>query len=453
MPGVRIDVADDLWDEIRRDLLSTSDLERAGIGFAGDLKVGSHRRLLLREWVPVPRDEYLVQLGYHLEVSPVFWARATKRARNTGEALVVFHSHPGDTTHPEFSPSDDGGEARLIPKIQERASVPVAAVVVSPGGWEARVTLPGGRSESLDVHNVGKSNVSHRSTKHVDYFDRQVRALGGAGQAIIRNMTVGVVGAGGLGSHVVQQLVHLGVGKVIVVDPDTVTPSNLSRLIGASWLDVKLGRKKVGVSRRLSQRVGSGTQVVTVPKSVTYREGAESLLDCDVIMGCTDNHWSRCVLNSIAYQYYVPVVDMGVELQASGAAGGRVTWLSPGSACLWCVGVLDPERVRLEQLPKAIFQAEVARGYVEGLDDPAPAVVSINGVIASVGVTELLARITGFAGSEPRATLLLYRLGDGVVRRTTPSPIADCATCSTTGLLGSGDLSKPPWLEGSRTYV
>ena len=70
-----------LWNDIRTDLLGTPELERAAIGYAGQANVGARSRMLLRDWMPVPADEYLVQLGNHLEVSPAFWARAAKRAR------------------------------------------------------------------------------------------------------------------------------------------------------------------------------------------------------------------------------------------------------------------------------------------------------------------------------------------------------------------------------------
>ena len=85
------------------------------------------------------------------------------------------------------------------------------------------------------------------------------------------------------------------------------------------------------------------------------------------------------VFNAIAFQYYVPVLDLGVELQSDGAIGGRVNWLRPGGACLWCAGVLHSKRVRAEQLPEEARTAELERGYITGLDEPAPAVISING--------------------------------------------------------------------------
>jgi molybdopterin/thiamine biosynthesis adenylyltransferase len=437
---------DALWQAIRDDLLSTPHVERAAVGFAGIFRDRSSGRLLLRDWTPVPPDEYQAQLAYHLEVSPTFWARHAKRARQSGEALIVFHSHPGDEGIPWFSPSDDGGEAKLIPKIQSRARVPVAAIVVSPGGHRARLTEPERRRRPLDVHLTGRPGTPPPSSAVVaDRFDRQLRVLGREGHGALRSLVVGVVGVGGLGSHVVQQLVHLGVGRVLVMDHDRVASSNLSRLVGASRFDALLHRSKTRVATRLARRVGGPTKVDEVPASVTDEGAARRLLGCDVIIGCTDNQWSRTVLNAIAYQYYVPVLDLGVELQTSGAMGGRVTWLAPGVPCLWCQQILNGERVRAEQLPPSARADELARGYLQGLDEPAPAVVSINGVVASLAVTELLARITGFAGPGPRPSTLMYRLADGAVRRIAALADPGCPTCGTEGQLGLGDLGMPPW--------
>lgn len=440
-----LDAPECLWQAIRDDLLSTPNLERAAIGFAGISRQGSARRLLLRDWAPVPADQYLVQRADHLKVSPAFWARHAKRARATGEALVVLHSHPRVAGIPAFSISDDHGEAWLIPKIHARAAVPVAAVVLSPAGEHGRITGPSDGTQQMHVRLIGRPQVTHAEHAQHERFDRQLRALGEHGQSTLSGLTIGVVGAGGLGSHVIQQLVHLGIGRIMAVDPDRVAPSNLSRLVGASRLDATFRRPKTAVARRLSRRVGGPSRVIELRKSVTDEAPARRLLDCDLIIGCTDNQWSRTVLNAIAYQYYVPVLDLGVELQAAGAMGGRVTWLAPGSACLWCLKILDSQRVRVEQLPRQAAAAEVSRGYIQGLDEPAPAVISINGAISSIAVTEFLARTTGFAGSESRASQLMYRLSDGVVRRTSPAPGKACPTCSPAGQLGLADLGVAPW--------
>jgi molybdopterin/thiamine biosynthesis adenylyltransferase len=438
-------VAPNDWQALRDDLLSTPELERAAVGFAGIRKDGSGSQLLLRDWNPLAPEDYLVQLGYHLEVRGAVWARAAKRARASGEAIVIFHSHPTDRSRPSFSASDDYGEELVVPKLQARASVPVAAAVLAPGGERARLHMPKSPAPTkMAVRRIAAPEEGHTASPE-ERFDRQARALTREGQRAIESLSVGVVGAGGIGSHVIQQLLHLGVGELLVIDPDRVEVSNLSRLIGAGALDARLRRAKSAIARRLARRLRSGTRVRTLRGSVNDPDVGPQLLGCDVVFGCTDTQWSRTVLNQIAYQYYVPVLDLGVELQPGGAMGGRVSWLAPGSACLWCSGILDAARVRIEQLPSEIAAAERERGYISGIDEPQPAVVSINGAIASIAVTELLARWTGFAGSGSRADLLLYRLGDGSLRRVSPAASPGCPTCGSEGLIGSGDLAHAPW--------
>lgn len=66
--------------------------------------------------------------------------------------------------------------------------------------------------------------------------------FGARGQAVLREMAVAVVGAGGGGSLLVQMLGHLGIGRIVVIDYDVVDETNLSRIVGAGPGDV--GRLK-----------------------------------------------------------------------------------------------------------------------------------------------------------------------------------------------------------------
>jgi molybdopterin/thiamine biosynthesis adenylyltransferase len=432
------------YDSLAADLLSTPHLERAAVGFAGLRETTNGPCLLFRDWMPVPHDEYIVQLGNHLEVSAIFWARAAKRARQTGEALVIVHSHPREPGVPTFSPSDDNGERVLVPKLRARASVPVAAIVIGPNGHSARAHLGSGKPRTTAVKIVGEP--PHTAGVAVDrQYHRQALALGDVGHAILQELTVGVVGVGGTGSHVAQQLLHMGVGSLLVIDPDHVDDTNLSRLVGARVSDVGARLPKVHVTRRLARSLRARRRLRVMQDSVTDAPAARRLLDCDLVFGCTDSQWARYVLNAVAYQYFVPVVDIGVELQVGSASGGRVSWLLPDLPCLWCRGVLNPEAIRIEQLAPTERAEHVRRGYVSGADVTAPAVVSINGVVASLAVTEFLARWTGFVGDTPRAPELSYRLADGSVRRCIPADDPACSTCSPEGQWGAGDLAPRPW--------
>ena len=429
-----------LESQLHGQLLDNPAEERLAIVFAGRHRTAAGWRLLGREtWTARPSD-YLVQGAYHLEIEPGFWARAAKRARATGESLVIAHSHPGDAEIPDFSPTDDWGERRLLPKLHARAAGPHATLVVSPGGSRGRLHGADGSWSPLALGGV----VPQAGYVPADdeRFDRQQRAVGSEGQAILTSLRVGVVGLGGLGSHVVQQLLHLGVGKLVVVEPDRVEPSNLSRLVGASCADALANEPKVSVARRLADSLDVGTELVLVQGDVRQDGAVNSLLAADFIFGCTDTQLSRLLLNALAHQFYLPVLDLGVELQLGGSMGGRVTVLGPDAGCLWCWGILSAERLRAEQLPQDLRAEYVGTGYVTDLAVEQPAVVSLNGVVASLAVTEMLRRVTGMGGADGAADLLLYRLSDGTVRRAA-SPGRTCPTCAGSST-GAGDLAELP---------
>ncbi|MBW3578883.1 MAG: ThiF family adenylyltransferase [Actinobacteria bacterium] len=315
----------------------------------------------------------------------------------------------------------------------------MATVVIGPDGAQASHYAPNSKQRRpLALRPVGTFEPDGDSRGGTDGQDaRQVLALGAAGNAVLRDLVVGVVGLGGLGSHVSTQLSHLGVRRIVGVDFDRVEPSNLSRLVGSRRRDALLRRRKTAVGHRVARRLGAGFKPIN--GRVEDPAVARELLECDVVVGCTDNQSSRAVLNRLALQFYVPVLDLGVQIRPGGSSGGRATWLLPDSPCEWCRGILDPDVVRAEQLPAHLREVELERGYIADMPVDQPAVVSVNGVVASLGVTELVARCTTALGDN-RGEMLVYRLGDGTVRRVGAASRRDCATCNPSGNLGAGDL-------------
>src|ERR1700682_4099730 len=95
-------------------------------------------------------------------------------------------------------------------------------------------------------------------------FERQVLFLGEEGHARIRAARVGIVGLGGLGSHVAQQLIYLGVGHLTLIDPDPVDATNLNRLVGATVEDARYARLKVDVAERVALLVDPLIEVTTI---------------------------------------------------------------------------------------------------------------------------------------------------------------------------------------------
>src|SRR5438552_2334935 len=111
--------------------------------------------------------------------------------------------------------------------------------------------------------------------------------LGPDSDSVLAPCCVGLVRLGGGGSHIAQQLAHVGVGDFIVIDPDMVEDTNLNRLVGASAADVSRGTAKVDVTERLILGVNPNARVCKVRDR--WQGRAELLRDCAAIFGCVDS--------------------------------------------------------------------------------------------------------------------------------------------------------------------
>ena len=141
-------------------------------------------------------------------------------------------------------------------------------------------------------------NWLHEATPPSEQFDRNIRAFGGTIQNMLGDLKVAVVGCGGTGSAVIEQLVRLGVRHLRMLDPDMLTASNLTRVYGSFTEDV--GRPKVDVSAAHVRRIAPDAVVITEQAKVTLEATAKLLLDADVVFGCTDDNAGRLVLSRIA---------------------------------------------------------------------------------------------------------------------------------------------------------
>ena len=265
--------------------------------------------------------------------------------------------------------------------------------------------------------------------------DRQVRAFGKAGQQALQRLRVAVVGLGGTGSFVTQELAHLGVSDFLLIDPDSVESSNLNRLVGSTQMDV--GAPKVDVAARLIRSIVPTSQVEAIVGDVIKARTAQELTNVDMIFGCTDSHGSRAVLQQVGYQYLIPIIDMGVTIAVVDSrithVYGRVQLLSPGLPCFHCSHLLDSEQVRRDMMTAFERQSDP---YIPGAAEPAPAVISLNGTVASLAITMLLSTVAGVPGS---ARHILYNAMKPALRSIGGSPEPTCYICSRTGALAKGD--------------
>jgi molybdopterin/thiamine biosynthesis adenylyltransferase len=214
--------------------------------------------------------------------------------------------------------------------------------------------------------------------------DRQLLAIGAAAQARLTTATIAVIGNSGGGSHVTQQLIHAGVGTLIVIDPDVVTATNLRRLVGAVAADSD-ETKKVEIARRTAAAVRSAVEVNAFTEPFPSTATLAALRTADIVIGCVDGWDSRDALNTFALASRIAYIDIGLAVAPpvdglGMRVGGQVAVVLPGGPCLRCMGLVTDAKVTASR--------ERRQGYAD--DTPEPQVVSLNGTLASEAVTAAL---------------------------------------------------------------
>jgi molybdopterin-synthase adenylyltransferase len=146
----------------------------------------------------------------------------------------------------------------------------------------------------------------------LDRYARHIvlKEIGGAGQARLLAARVVVIGAGGIGSPVLQYLAAAGAGNITVIDNDVVSLSNLQRQVLFGSDDV--GAKKVAVAARRIGEINPDVAVHPVEARIAV-ENAEALLaGADVIVDGSDNFATRLAVADTACRLHIPLVSAAI---------------------------------------------------------------------------------------------------------------------------------------------
>src|SRR6266853_5692696 len=217
MGDLYISIAQTDWEVAKSRLLTPDGNENAGVFYCASSKHEREHRLLVRKFRAVPKTLYDSRQQYHLQVSPNFYNAVISECEKDRLAPVIVHSHPH---HEEawYSGSDDFGEGRLLPVLDSLLpGLTSASLVVTPSSVFGRklqsgggfVTLAGMKISGLKSQTINFAKAT--STTPSNRYDRQVLAFGLEGQDVIQTLKVAIVGLGGTGSLVAEQLARLGV--------------------------------------------------------------------------------------------------------------------------------------------------------------------------------------------------------------------------------------------------
>lgn len=259
-------------------------------------------------------------------------------------------------------------------------------------------------------------------------YARHIGLFGVEGQERIAATSAAIVGLGGLGCHVAQQVAYLGVSDFALADADAVSESNLNRLVGAGAGDV--GAPKVEIAARVIRSIQPDARVDTAPAPFNANSPPAEFARSTVLFGCVDEDPARLEAPPARFGAQAPV-HRPRERRRAGRRVWRPSRLREGRRAL----PLVPRRTDQHALARAQMTPEqrTADDRIYGierdaLDDGGPSVVSINGVVASLAITEFMAWRTGLR--EP-AGHLNYRGDRGTVGRRADPERTYCHYCMT----------------------
>lgn len=354
-------------------------------------------------------------------------------------------------------------DAEAIEEHGSPAATPLDEVVVVGTRTQNRISPTDSRLEESD---------SSASRQRDEMRDRQALLHDKSGNQDLGNADVVVVGAGGLGSLVVQQLAHIGIGRddgqLTIIDPDVVEESNRSRIIGArpedaavpsavpddeavvpaQWTDEieDLGTAKVDVLERYIRNVDFRISVETVREVAQSEAGMDAITTADIVVTAVDRQLPRRIVSKACQQYLRPLVDTGVAIDTDGSTSivSRVSTSIGGQPCLDCRGVINDDRLQREQ-----------HGHDEeayGIEGNQPAVMTVNGDAAQRAafivhryVTGLLAEDNAPFDTGTHDFAAIHTAPDDEKRRD------DCPYCCPDGLFRArGDRAPTPKKDLSR---
>ena len=352
--------------------LSTSRLETVAFLFG---RVKDKRTVVTDVLIPDEKD-YNKRSLCHVDVSEEYVLEKFAKIEKQGKTLLAtVHSHPID----ELSLGDAMTHMKVIRCYPHQLS-----------GIFNNGTIRFYRYED------GIKETPCR-VMGLERFDRQIRLFGEEGQLLISTTIVALIGVGGGNSKIAFDLAGLGIGKLILVDPDKWEETNRNRVLIP--LD-HVGMAKVKSVKEIINRYYPDVEVEA------YVAKAEDLPDqayakADLLVVGPDRWLTREFGNKLALRLkktaFFPAAGIREKDGKINEMGGSVQVVIPEqSPCFQCVNDVDSLTAMKEVLNQEV-RKRLSQKYGVSLDiEVAPSIVCLNDVIAGLTIWEIIKLITGF---------------------------------------------------------
>lgn len=224
--------------------------------------------------------------------------------------------------------------------------------------------------------------------------------LGDEFEEILKMERVGIIGYSGGGSHIGELLARYGFRKFFICDPDEFEESNIHRLVGSYFEDIKDETPKVDIAERVIRNILPDADIVKAKKKWQECINYKQFLECKIIFAGLDDFANRVQLESFCRSNGIVLIDIGMSVKKSGESYfsmGQVVLSHPEGPCFKCLDFITDKDLELE----------ASRYGAVGIRQQ---VASINGILANVAVCLGVELLSGWTGSE-RVTF--YKMLDG----------------------------------------
>lgn len=216
-----------MYSELMRHLFPGDHDEHGAVIAAGITSTSRSTRLLARElFKAADRVDFVPgRRGYRM-LTPEFVSEKIRYCRDAGLTYLAVHNH-GGRGEVEFSTLDNSSHERGYPALLDISGRPVGALVLAEDALAGDIWTLGRSRRPIKETVVLGRNLTRLYPKPPPSppkadatYDRQVRWFGDRGQALLGDLKVGVIGAGGAGLPLIGMLARIGVGTLVAVDPD-----------------------------------------------------------------------------------------------------------------------------------------------------------------------------------------------------------------------------------------
>lgn len=400
--GSRLILTQELHASLRKHLFPGDGKEAAAILVCNRYD-GTRLKLLAKKLILVPYQECKSRTIDFISWPGSYLEKAIDTAEEKSMSIILVHSHPGGFL--AFSDMDDASDVQTMASLfQGVNTIHGSAIMIPDGNMRARFYREGKYSENVELVTVAGDNIHYWWDGLAEPRPPAMAFTSGMTDTF-NKLTAAVIGVSGTGSIVAEQVARLGFGEIILIDHDHIEKKNLNRILNSTLEDAMVCRPKVDMFAEVIKRIRGGDIARPIHNTIFSREAVLAAANADIIFCCVDTYHARMIADRIASAFLIPLLDVGVKIPTHvdpddgrkiTDVTGRIDYVKPGGSTLSDRHVYTPEFIYRENLSAKDYEDQVGRGYITGVQEEAPSVITLNMRAASACVSEFIARCFPF---------------------------------------------------------